>query len=130
MTQASGSSRSWRNQGPPSSQKETKRMKPFQRQILRDSFSLSIFLFALLSCNLALINAQETGPKRGFQPGGSYALSDIETISTTNGNLMMQFTLPSLPVGRNGLTAGINLIYNSTIYNSRTSWFQAIDNNF
>jgi RHS repeat-associated protein len=99
-------------------------MKAHQRQILRHAFSLSLSLFALLSWNVMIGSGQENGPKRGFQPGGSFALSDIESINTTNGNLMMHFPLASLPAGRGGLTAGINLIYSSKLYNSRTEWLR------
>src|SRR5258708_7581814 len=99
-------------------------MKAHQGQILRHAFSSSLFLGALLSWNVMAGYGQESAPKRGFQPGASYALSDIESINTTNGNLMMHFPLASLPVGRGGLTAGINLVYSSKLYNSHTSWFQ------
>src|SRR5258708_38709481 len=95
-----------------------------QQKILRHSFLLSLFLCTLLSWNVMTGAGQDAGPKRGFQQGGSFALSDIESINTTNGNLMMHFPLASLPVGRNGLTAGINLIYNSKLYNTGTNWHQ------
>ena len=68
--------------------------------------------------------AQEAGPQRGFKPGSSFALSEIENINMTNGNMMMNFPLGPLPAGRNGLTAAINLLYNNKNYNSRTSWFE------
>src|SRR5258707_2525390 len=99
-------------------------MKAHQGQILRHAFSSSLFLGALLSWNVMAGYGQESAPKRGFQPGASYALSDIESINTTNGNLMMHVPLASLPVGRGGLTAGINLVYGSKLYNSHTSWSQ------
>ncbi|HEV8589215.1 MAG TPA: discoidin domain-containing protein, partial [Pyrinomonadaceae bacterium] len=72
----------------------------------------------------AAANAQEDGPKRGFNPGNSFALSDIESINMTNGNMMVHFPLGSLPAGRGSLSAAINLIYNNKYYNSRTSWFE------
>ena len=67
--------------------------------------------------------AQEASNKRGFQPGNSFAIGDFETINTTNGNLMLRFPLGALPAGRNGLTAGINLYYNSKLYDSETAYF-------
>src|SRR5712692_6962630 len=97
-------------------------MKSEKKSILCHAFSLSLLLCALLSWNVKTGYGQETAPKRGFQPGASYALSDIESINTTNGNMMMHFPLAALPVGRGGLTAGINLIYSSKLYNSHTGW--------
>lgn len=67
--------------------------------------------------------AQQASNKRGFQPGNSFAIGDFETINTTNGNLMLRFPLGALPAGRNGLTAGINLYYNSKLYDSETAYF-------
>jgi hypothetical protein len=67
--------------------------------------------------------AQDASNKRGFQLGNSFAIGDFETINTTNGNLMLKFPLGSLPGGRNGLSAGINLFYNSKLYDSETQWF-------
>src|SRR5712692_6321026 len=99
-------------------------MKSEKKSILCHAFSLSLLLCALLSWNVKTGYGQETAPKRGFQPGASYALSDIESINTTNGNMIMHFPLASLPVGRGGLSAGINLIYNSKLYNSGTGWYQ------
>ena len=55
-------------------------------------------------------------PKRGFYPAGSYALSDIESINTTNGNLILKIPLVSLPAGRGGMAAGVGLYYNSKPY--------------
>ena len=68
--------------------------------------------------------AQEAGPERGFKPGSSFTLSEVENINMTNGNMMMNFPLGPLPTGRNGLTAAINLLYNNKYYNGRTSWFE------
>jgi len=55
-------------------------------------------------------------PKRGFYPAGSYALSEIESINTTNGNVIFRIPLASLPPGRGGLSAGVGLYYNSKIW--------------
>ncbi|HEU4768897.1 MAG TPA: hypothetical protein VFS77_16045 [Pyrinomonadaceae bacterium] len=78
----------------------------------------------LLICFLtALCVAQDASNRRGFHPGNSFAIGDIETINTTNGNLILRFPLGSLPGGRNGLSAGINLHYNSKLYDSETQYF-------
>src|SRR5438477_7922785 len=55
---------------------------------------------------------QGTTPQRGFQPGGSYALSNIETINTTNGDVMLNFPF-QLPPGRGGFAAQLGLHYDS-----------------
>jgi len=67
--------------------------------------------------------AQDGTNKRGFSPGNSFSIGDIETINTTNGNLMLRFPLTALPSGRNGLSAGLNLYYNSKLYDTETQWF-------
>lgn len=79
--------------------------------------SLSIIL--LLCCTNASAQDQKA-PDRGFTPGGSYALGDIETINTTNGNLMLNIPVAALPPGRGGLAAKISLFYNSKLYDPRT----------
>lgn len=66
-------------------------------------------------------SAQEQSPQRGFNAGGSYAISDIETISTTGGNLSLRVPVGSLPAGRGGLAASVSLVYNSKLYDSYPS---------
>jgi hypothetical protein len=84
-----------------------------------------VFIITFLLASTGL--AQEASTKRGFQPGNSFAIGDLETINTTNGNLMLRFPLAGLPAGRNGLAAGINLYYNSKLYDSETAYF-SVDN--
>lgn len=74
-----------------------------------------IGVMLLLSSTLVAF-AQDRTPKRGFQPASSYALGDFESINTTNGNLLFNIPLASLPAGRGGMSAKINLIYNSKIW--------------
>jgi RHS repeat-associated protein len=71
-----------------------------------------------------LVVGQGSTPARGFQPGGSYALSDIETINTTNGNLILNLTLGRLAPGRGGLSGQLNLHYDSKLYDSRTQYYE------
>ena len=73
------------------------------------------------------VRGQGSTPQRGFQPGGSYALSDIETINTTSGSLMLNLPLGNLPGGRGGLSGGLNLHYDSKLYDSQTQWYQDWD---
>jgi hypothetical protein len=56
-------------------------------------------------------------PKRGLYPGGSYAISDIDTINTTRGNLLLSVPLGGLPAGRGGLAAKLTLNYDSKTFN-------------
>jgi RHS repeat-associated protein len=85
-----------------------------RRPIPRPGFLLAFLLTVFLISMTALGQAPDA--KRGFQAGGSYALSDIETISTTNGNLMLRFPLGNLAAGRGGLGGNLTLFYDSKIY--------------
>jgi RHS repeat-associated protein len=61
----------------------------------------------------------QTTPNRGFQPAGSYATTDLETINTTNGNLMYHIPLAGLPTGRGGNPgAKLTLVHNSSLWDS------------
>lgn len=75
----------------------------------------------LILCLLpAAAPAQEVkSPQRGFAPGGSYSVSDVETINTANANLMLRLPLASLPPGRGGVSAGISLRYNSKLWDAQ-----------
>jgi RHS repeat-associated protein len=81
---------------------------------------LLLSVFTSISTTLG----QEASNKRGFQPGHSYALGDIETINTTNGNVMLHFPLASLPTGHGGLSGAINLVYSSKLYDAETAYFR------
>src|SRR5215213_3151167 len=73
------------------------------------------------------VAGQGSTPARGFQPGGSYALSDIETINTTNSNLMLNLVLGKLAPGRGGLSAQLSLHYDSKLFDSRTQYYEDWD---
>ncbi len=79
------------------------------------SFALFVALLQMFSNG---VSGQSINPQRGTQPGSSYAVSDIETINMTNGNLMLRFPLAQLPGGRGGLAGGISLQYDSKIYDA------------
>jgi len=93
-------------------------MKTSSNQFLKLSASTAGFL-GILCFLAATACAQEKNPQRGFQPGNAYAISDIESINTTNGNLMLHVPLGQLPPGRGSLSAGISLRYNSKLYDSK-----------
>lgn len=83
-------------------------------------FTLSVLalgLAALLPASAVLTRAQNVqSPQRGFHPSVSYALSDLETVGMSGGNLSMRVPLSGLPAGRGGLSAALNLIYNSKVW--------------
>ena len=92
-----------------------KALSPSTRALLTTAFILILPV---------LVVGQGSTPARGFQPGGSYALSDIETINTTNGNLILNLTLGKLAPGRGGLSGQLSLHYDSKLYDSRTQYYQ------
>ena len=66
-------------------------------------------------------------PARGFLPTHGYAMSDIETISTTSGNLMLDIPLAALPPGRGGHSGfQLRLRYNSKIYDGNSVRAQSL----
>src|SRR5881396_597971 len=65
------------------------------------AFACQTLLLVLLA-PWAVRAQQDTIPQRGFFAAGSYALSDLETINTANGNVMFRIPLVSLPPGRAG----------------------------
>jgi RHS repeat-associated protein len=76
-------------------------------------------LLVLLGYAAPTTRAQGTTPERGFNPGGSYAISDIESINTSNGNVGLQIPIASLPAGRGGFRgADLRLIYNSKVWDT------------
>lgn len=85
--------------------------------MFRRDYSCSLCIFSRTAILIFLITsvglAQDGSNKRGFSPGSSFSIGDIETINTTNGNLMLRFPLGVLTEGRDGLTGGINLYYSS-----------------
>src|SRR5688572_31503847 len=94
-------------------------LRPNSSRTLNALYSSALVILLLTS----LCMAQDGTNKRGFSPGNSFSIGDIETINTTNGNLMLRFPLTALPSGRNGLSAGLNLYYNSKLYDTETQWF-------
>lgn len=87
--------------------------------------SLAFITLILILAITGIVLGQGSTPQRGFHPGGSFVMSDIETINTNlfQGNLMLNFPLAKLPPGRNGLTAGIYLRYDSKLYDSRLEYY-------
>ena len=66
------------------------------------------------------VNSQTTAarPDRGFMPGASYSVSNVENISLTNGNVNVTIPLAALPPIAGGkLKLTLNAIYNSKLWN-------------
>lgn len=59
-----------------------------------------------------------SSPQRGTGSPGIYGASGIDTVNLTNGNLMINLPLASLPPSRGGLSNGLALVYNSKLYDT------------
>lgn len=90
-----------------------------RRHTLLDKVLYTVAVFIVfLSSTLTALAQDGQSQKRGFTPGGSFALSDIETINTVNGNMILNFPLGRLPAGRGGASASITAFYNSKLYDT------------
>jgi RHS repeat-associated protein len=91
---------------------------------LRSQETVTYFLLAvvLLLAAITMAPAQELpqNPDRGAKVGNSFAIGDFEVINTTNGNLMLNFPLGSLPPGRGELGGQVSLVYNSKLWDVKT----------
>jgi RHS repeat-associated protein len=77
-------------------------------------------LFLIVLAGTLLCYPQQIEPDRGVKLGNSYQVGEFDTVNTTNGNLMINLQLGSLPAGRGSATAGVYLTYNSKLYNMRS----------
>jgi hypothetical protein len=88
---------------------------------LRSVPKLIVRLIVVIACVSATYGQMQLPPppEHGFQPAGSYGLSNIETINTANGNMMLRIPLAALPAGR-GNSPGfqLGLVYNSKLYDT------------
>jgi RHS repeat-associated protein len=82
---------------------------------------IRLTLLAVTLTTLCILSHVAKAQERGFQPGASYALSDIEAINASNGNMIVQIPLASLPPGRGGVSGPeLKLVYNSKLYETHT----------
>lgn len=93
---------------------------PFFHRVL---FLMLVVPIVLAGATSLVQAQQDQTPARGFSPNGSYALTDLETINTANGDMMLRIPLASLPPARGGLAARLFLIYNSKLWDSH-AYFQ------
>src|SRR5689334_12665082 len=84
---------------------------------------LNCLFILLFTAVTAIGQTQDQDPKRGNYAGASFASSSIESVNITNGNLLVDLPLVSLPAGRNGLSAGVRLNYNSKLWTTETEQF-------
>jgi len=76
------------------------------RQLLKTCANISLTLTLLAGLSEITLAQAAARPDRGIGPGSSYAVSDIENINLTNGNVNLSIPLASLPPvagGRLGL---------------------------
>ena len=86
--------------------------------VLHAAFTLIFALTALAGAVAAQSLPEKRSPDRGFRAGQAYSVSDIETVNTTNGNLILRLPVASLPAGRGGSGFTLSLFYNSKLYDS------------
>ncbi len=80
--------------------------------------SLFSALTLVLLAAPALGQTTAARPDRGFMPGASYSVSDVENVSLTNGNVNLTIPLASLPPIAGGkLKFTVSAIYNSKLWN-------------
>src|SRR5262245_50344133 len=83
---------------------------------------LSVIMAIILGVDiLGFSQSQNSGarPDRGVRPNGSYAISDIENVGLTNGNLNLSIPLAGLPPIAGGrLSLGLSATYNSKLWDS------------
>ena len=75
--------------------------------------------FTILITLAAIFSALAQEPDRGFRTANSYAATGLEVVNTTNGNLLLNIPLASLPAGR-GTSPGytVFLRYDSKLFDS------------
>lgn len=87
------------------------------RKMVRITYIVLAVCLCLHVSALAQTENNAARPERGVNPLGSYAVSDIESISLTNGNLNLSIPLASLPPIAGGkLSWGVRAIYNSKMW--------------
>ncbi len=87
---------------------------------LKNSVRKVILSAGLLMVSGCLATAQQ--PDRGFQAANSYAAAGLGAVNLTNGNVVLNIPIASLPAGRGGSPGySVNLQYNSKLWQSHQS---------
>src|ERR1044072_1392510 len=89
--------------------------------ILKSSLTrLAPAVFLLLLFCVGASAQDNTIAQRGIYPGASYVAGGLDTINTTNGNLMLHIPLASLPAGRGGNPGyTLNLLFDSKLFDTK-----------
>jgi RHS repeat-associated protein len=93
----------------------------------RSLFSGLLSSVAVVVLLTGTVSGQTTAarPDRGFMPGASYSVSDVENISLTNGNVNLTLPLASLPPIAGGkLKLTLSAVYNSKQWNVTRKEYQ------
>jgi hypothetical protein len=86
------------------------------RNLLTATMPIGLFLAAIpLAAQTASQMASATGA-RGVVPTGNYSISNIESIDNVYGTVSYNIPLANLPPGRAGMSMGLPLIYNSSLW--------------
>lgn len=99
-------------------------MNDYLNQLLK--VPVSVALFATLTLPLAAQtqltapNPQSTAPNSGLFPGGGYSVNNIESINGVTGTMALNIPIAHLPPGPAGDSTGVNLVYNSTLFDMAT----------
>lgn len=90
-------------------------------------FRLYVFLAVLPALSAVPAAAQgvltdppNTSTGGGQSATGSYTLDNIESVNSVDGNVNLRIPVAHLPAGPGGFSAGVNLIYNSAIFDIQT----------
>lgn len=95
---------------------------PADRRVIRSirQAAIIVAMFFVMSIGAGVAFSQPQSPERGVNNNKSYAVSQIETISTQSGNVMLNVPLASLPAGRGGMSASLSLGYTSKLWDNET----------
>jgi hypothetical protein len=99
------------------------RKRNFQYNI-EELFSPFAAFLLLVVLGVLTVTAQQRQPARGFQFANSYATNGFDAVNVSNGNLIVNLPIASLPAGR-GTSPGftVTLQYNSKLWDSKQTTF-------
>ena len=85
--------------------------------IKRNTILKPVLAFVTVILSAVLPSYAQNGvPDRGVKAGNSYSISDIENVNLTNGNLMLNIPLASLPGRGSGPGVKVSLRYDSKLW--------------
>lgn len=87
---------------------------------VRVAFSTVLFLAPLSAQTSLLTDPPNVSVGGGSVATGSYSIGQIESVNAINGNMNLRIPAAHLPPGPGGFSTGVDLIYNSTIFDLKT----------